>query len=232
MRRRQHINESERLPYSLVGIDGNAISILGYVSRAMKENGYSKEAIETYTGEALSGNYDELLALSVAAIDKINRVNGFDDEDCIDDDKIYVDYSKGIHNSYADLIDEAFNYNETDSISVETEGFLRVRVLTPISGRQKCLYIEESDFDDLRIDGSFFIRYLEKNVDGESLVGYVWNNNLELVINDESEFNKLLSKIKRDLHISRVDLIPYVYNASDMQPIIAASKFSKYRRNR
>lgn len=61
--------------YSLVGIDGNAFSIMAYVSKAMKENGFSKEEVKNYQNEAMSGNYDNLLIVSMKMIDKINEMN-------------------------------------------------------------------------------------------------------------------------------------------------------------
>ena len=61
--------------YSLVGIDGNAFSIIGYVSKAMKENGFSKHEIKIYQNEAMSGNYDNLLIVSMKMIDKINEMS-------------------------------------------------------------------------------------------------------------------------------------------------------------
>lgn len=45
----------------LVGVNGNAYSILGHVGEAMKQAGISKEEIEEYMEEAKSGDYDHLL---------------------------------------------------------------------------------------------------------------------------------------------------------------------------
>lgn len=61
--------------YSLVGIDGNAFSIMAYVSKAMKENRFSKEEVKNYQNEAMSGNYDNLLRVSIKMIDKINEMS-------------------------------------------------------------------------------------------------------------------------------------------------------------
>lgn len=60
--------------YSLVGIDGNAFSIMAYVVRAMKENKFSKEEIKGYQEEAMSGDYDNLLMVSMNMIDRINSL--------------------------------------------------------------------------------------------------------------------------------------------------------------
>lgn len=45
----------------LVGNDGNAFAILGSVSRALRENGVSKEEIDSFYSEAANGDYDNLL---------------------------------------------------------------------------------------------------------------------------------------------------------------------------
>ena len=58
--------------YDLVGVDGNAYSIMGYVTRAMRMEGRTKEDIEAYLTLAKSGNYDNLLAVSFAMIDDLN----------------------------------------------------------------------------------------------------------------------------------------------------------------
>lgn len=58
--------------YNLVGVDGNAFGVMGYVIRAMKREGYSQEAIAKYRNEAMSGDYNNLLAVSAKAIDDIN----------------------------------------------------------------------------------------------------------------------------------------------------------------
>ena len=45
----------------LVGLDGNAYSIMGRVSAALKEAGIAKEEIDEYYAESTSGDYDHLL---------------------------------------------------------------------------------------------------------------------------------------------------------------------------
>lgn len=49
----------------LVGEDGNAFSILGRCTQALKRNGL-KDQVEVFRGEATSGNYDHLLRTVVA----------------------------------------------------------------------------------------------------------------------------------------------------------------------
>jgi hypothetical protein len=50
----------------LTGNDGNAFSIMGAVSAALKSAGVSKEEINEYTSESMSGDYDNLLRTAVA----------------------------------------------------------------------------------------------------------------------------------------------------------------------
>ena len=45
----------------LVGEDGNALFIIGKVSRTLKNNGVNKEEINQFKKEAMSGDYDDLL---------------------------------------------------------------------------------------------------------------------------------------------------------------------------
>jgi len=59
--------------YSLVGIDGNAFYIMGYVQKAMKESGFDKEEISQYISSATSGDYNNLLCVSMDMIDKCNQ---------------------------------------------------------------------------------------------------------------------------------------------------------------
>lgn len=58
--------------YNLIGIDGNAFSVIGYVAKAMKKEGKSDEEINEYKKEAMSGNYSYLLMASQDQIDKLN----------------------------------------------------------------------------------------------------------------------------------------------------------------
>jgi hypothetical protein len=46
----------------LIGHDGNAFLLLGKVRRALKQAGAPKEEIEKFLEEAMSGDYDHLLA--------------------------------------------------------------------------------------------------------------------------------------------------------------------------
>ena len=45
----------------LTGIDGNAFAVMGAVSKALRDNDVSKEVIDKFQDECMSGDYDALL---------------------------------------------------------------------------------------------------------------------------------------------------------------------------
>jgi hypothetical protein len=52
----------------LVGEDGNAFAIMGRVTAAMRKAGLPKEAIDEYRKAAMSGDYNNLLAVSADTV--------------------------------------------------------------------------------------------------------------------------------------------------------------------
>lgn len=59
--------------YTLVGVDGNAFCVLGYVSQAMKDCGYSTQEVNDYIDDATSSNYSHLLSVSYKQIAECNQ---------------------------------------------------------------------------------------------------------------------------------------------------------------
>ena len=59
--------------YDLVGVDGNAFSIMGYVTRAMKEVHCDRETIDNYLKDAKSSDYNHLLMVSMEMIQFCNE---------------------------------------------------------------------------------------------------------------------------------------------------------------
>lgn len=70
--------------YSLVGIDGNAYSIMGYTVKAMQaackqvRNGtalqnFGNVAQTAYKAEATSSDYNHLIRVSVDMLDRVNK---------------------------------------------------------------------------------------------------------------------------------------------------------------
>lgn len=60
--------------YSLIGIDGNAYSVMGYVSDAMEAEGKSKSEIDEYYKKAQSGDYKNLLSVSMSMCAELNKL--------------------------------------------------------------------------------------------------------------------------------------------------------------
>lgn len=63
------------MKYNLVGIDGNAFSVLGCVTKAMRKEHAPEKQIQKYLTEAMSKDYNHLLWLSVTMIDVCNTLN-------------------------------------------------------------------------------------------------------------------------------------------------------------
>lgn len=59
--------------YDLVGVDGNAFSVMAYVLRAMREQGFSKHEQEDYRSDAMSGDYNHLLCVSFEMVERCNE---------------------------------------------------------------------------------------------------------------------------------------------------------------
>ena len=55
----------------LSGQDGNAYSIMGRVSEALRSNGADKEYIQKYFQESTAGNYDNLLRVAMRYVNVI-----------------------------------------------------------------------------------------------------------------------------------------------------------------
>ena len=76
--------------YTLVGVDGNAFSIMSYVRSAMKRAQMTSQDIDAYTKDAKSSDYNHLLVVSCEMIDKVNEILGLneydEDEDYEDED--------------------------------------------------------------------------------------------------------------------------------------------------
>ena len=53
----------------LVGLDGNALVIMGAVNKALRKAGNDAETIDSVMGEMTSGDYDHLLQVALAVTD-------------------------------------------------------------------------------------------------------------------------------------------------------------------
>lgn len=59
--------------YDLVGVDGNAFCVMGYVMNAMKRERFTSQEIKEYHKKATSSDYHNLLCVSVEYVDKCNE---------------------------------------------------------------------------------------------------------------------------------------------------------------
>lgn len=57
----REVSKRPKIPFRLVGEDGNSFSILGRFSKAAKRSGWYQSEINEITSRAISGGYDNLL---------------------------------------------------------------------------------------------------------------------------------------------------------------------------
>lgn len=62
------------MKFSLIGINGNAYSIMGYVTTAMEECKLSEQEKSEYRKDAMSSDYNHLLRVSIKMIEKCNKI--------------------------------------------------------------------------------------------------------------------------------------------------------------
>jgi len=58
--------------YTLVGVDGNPFVVMGYVIRIMLKEGFTREECDAYTKAAMSGDYNNLLCVSMDYVERCN----------------------------------------------------------------------------------------------------------------------------------------------------------------
>lgn len=69
--------------YTLVGVDGNAFSVMGYTSKALKREGL-EDLVEEMRDKAMSGDYNHLISVCLDYVEKANEKayeNGYEDND-------------------------------------------------------------------------------------------------------------------------------------------------------
>jgi len=57
--------ERKRPRVKLTGVDGNAFTVMGRVCEALRKSGFTREDVDTYRKEAMSGDYNHLLVTSM-----------------------------------------------------------------------------------------------------------------------------------------------------------------------
>lgn len=58
----------KKVDMTLVGVDGNAFSIMGVFSKNARKEGWTKDEIEKVLNEAMDGDYNHLLRTIMAHI--------------------------------------------------------------------------------------------------------------------------------------------------------------------
>ena len=76
----------DRVKLALVGLDGNAFSLMGAFSSAARKQGWKKADIDKITADCMSGDYDNLLCV---LMDNTIDPEDFDEE--YDEDEEYDD---------------------------------------------------------------------------------------------------------------------------------------------
>ena len=64
---------SRKKNYTLVGVDGNAFSVMGYVIRAMRECKRPSDEIKSYQTSAMSSDYSNLISVSCDKLEELNN---------------------------------------------------------------------------------------------------------------------------------------------------------------
>jgi len=52
---------TKKVKLKLVGLDGNAFSLMGHFSKQARKEGWTRDEIDLVIAEAMSGDYDHLL---------------------------------------------------------------------------------------------------------------------------------------------------------------------------
>ena len=62
------IAKNGKVSGNLVGVDGNAIALIGYTSQCLRRAKWSKKDIETFQKIALSGDYNNVICCCVLVL--------------------------------------------------------------------------------------------------------------------------------------------------------------------
>ena len=66
--------------YTLVGVDGNAFSVMGYTCKALRNEGLG-DLVEEMKVKATSSDYNNLLCVCMEYIEKANEAAGDNEEE-------------------------------------------------------------------------------------------------------------------------------------------------------
>lgn len=71
--------------FNLVGVDGNAFSLMGYTANALRKAGLG-DKVDEMRKKAMSGDYDNLICVCNEYVEMANEALGLEDEDYEEDD--------------------------------------------------------------------------------------------------------------------------------------------------
>lgn len=73
MKRKSSKEDNVAKEYSLIGIVGNAYVVMAYVAKAMRTEGKTEVEVNSYLERAKSGDYDNLLQVSMEMCEELNN---------------------------------------------------------------------------------------------------------------------------------------------------------------
>ena len=68
-----HIDDYGKASGSLVGVDGNAFSVVGYTKKRLQKQGWPHRAVKHFTALAFGGDYNHLLTTCLSVLDDTNH---------------------------------------------------------------------------------------------------------------------------------------------------------------
>ncbi len=82
--------------FKLSGTDGNAFAVMGLATKEARRAGLSKEQIDEYRTEAMSGDYDHLLQTTMRFFDcaGVSLDEAWLDEDSFDEDEADAEWDE------------------------------------------------------------------------------------------------------------------------------------------
>lgn len=60
------------MKYDLTTVDGNAFSIMGYIIKGMRKEGFTEQQIKEYQSKAMSSDYNNLVTVSLDYMEMLN----------------------------------------------------------------------------------------------------------------------------------------------------------------
>lgn len=81
------MNITKKVTLQLVGLDGNAFSLMGAFQRQARREGWAQAEIDEVLHECQSGDYDHLLATLISVCDEPEDTDEDTDEEDPEDDE-------------------------------------------------------------------------------------------------------------------------------------------------